>query len=148
MLKPVGVLSGGEKNRLALVRMLLHPANLIVLDEPTNHLDIASKTRLQAALMEYEGAVLIVAHDRDFLDPIVDQVFAFEPDGLHDFPGDLSAYLWHRSEGGFPGEKGAPPSKQIPKQESRGTGTSRGSEIAKDRKRREADARAKLSPLR
>lgn len=93
VLKKVAVLSGGEKNRLALARILLMRANLLVLDEPTNHLDLASKTVLQGALMDYEGAVVIIAHDRDFLDPLVDRVFAFEPERIFPFHGTVSDYL-------------------------------------------------------
>ncbi|MGF1530728.1 MAG: ribosomal protection-like ABC-F family protein [Puniceicoccaceae bacterium] len=148
VLKRVGVLSGGEKNRLALVRMLLRPANLLVLDEPTNHLDIASKTRLQAALMEYEGAVLIVAHDRDFLDPIVDRVFAFEPDGLHDFPGDLSAYLWHRNESGFLEDGGRAGKSSSRHQGARKEPANHQGGAERDRKKREAAERAKLAPMK
>jgi len=91
--KRVQVLSGGEKNRLALARILLTKANLLVLDEPTNHLDLASKTVLQGALMDYEGAVVLIAHDRDFLDPLVDRVFAFEPERIYPFHGTVSDYL-------------------------------------------------------
>ncbi len=144
--KPVRVLSGGEKNRLALVRMLLRPANLLVLDEPTNHLDMASKTRLQAALMEYEGAVLIVAHDRDFLDPVIDRVIAFEPDGLQDFPGDLSAYLWHREEAGAD-RAGSGAAMAAPTREARSK-PKQSSESPKERRRREAEERARMAPLR
>ena len=141
--KPVRVLSGGEKNRLALVRMLLKPANLLILDEPTNHLDIASRTRLQAALMEYEGAALIVAHDRDFLDPVVDRVFAFEPDGFHDFPGDVSSWLHHREQVAPP-----PPSASSPQRKpARPTMTESG-ETPRERRQREAAERAKAAPIR
>ena len=92
--KPVAVLSGGEKSRLALARMLLHPSNFLVLDEPTNHLDMASQARLQGALLDYRGAFVIVSHNRDFLDPLVNKVLEFRsglPPRL--FLGNVSDYL-------------------------------------------------------
>ena len=91
--KRVGVLSGGEKNRLALAKMLLKDFNFLILDEPTNHLDMNSKAVLQAALAAYGGTYLIVSHDRSFLDPIVDKVIELSPDGLRIFPGNLSEYV-------------------------------------------------------
>lgn len=92
--KPVAVLSGGEKSRLALARMLLHPSNFLVLDEPTNHLDMASQARLQGALLDYQGAFVIVSHNRDFLDPLVNKVLEFRaglPPRL--YLGNVSDYL-------------------------------------------------------
>lgn len=91
--KLVSVLSGGEKSRLALAKMLLQPANLIVLDEPTNHLDMRSKTILQEALMDFEGSAVIVSHDRDFLDPIVDHVVEFKHGEIKSFTGNVSEFL-------------------------------------------------------
>lgn len=92
--KLVSVLSGGEKSRLALARMLLHPSNFIILDEPTNHLDMASQARLQRALMDYQGTFAIVSHNRDFLDPLVNKVLEFRvglPPRL--YLGNLSDYV-------------------------------------------------------
>ncbi|MDD4349768.1 MAG: ATP-binding cassette domain-containing protein, partial [Opitutales bacterium] len=91
--KKVAVLSGGEKNRLALARMLLKPCNLMVLDEPTNHLDIATKRILQDALREYNGALMIISHDRDFLDPLVTQTLEISPKAHRMFWCNVSAYL-------------------------------------------------------
>jgi len=91
--KQVEVLSGGEKNRLALARMLLKPANFIILDEPTNHLDIQSKAILQDALKAYDGSFLIISHDRDFLDPIVNQTLEISPAGHRMFWCNVSSYL-------------------------------------------------------
>ena len=93
VLKGVGVLSGGEKNRLALVKMLLKEFNFLILDEPTNHLDMNSKGVLQQALSAYKGTYLIVSHDRAFLDPIVEKVIELSPRGLRIFPGNLSDYI-------------------------------------------------------
>ena len=91
--KPVSVLSGGEKNRLALARMLLKPANLIILDEPTNHLDIQSKAILRDALEKYDGSFLIISHDREFLDPLVTQTLEISPRGHRMFWCNVSDYL-------------------------------------------------------
>ncbi len=91
--KPVQVLSGGEKNRLALARILLQPANLLILDEPTNHLDIQSKTILREALQNYDGALMIISHDRDFLDPLVDRTLEINPQSHRMFWCNVSEYL-------------------------------------------------------
>lgn len=91
--KKVSVLSGGEKSRLALARMLMQPANFLIFDEPTNHLDMQSKEILQQALDQYEGTYMIVSHDRDFLDPIVDKVLEVRPNTINTFLGNVSYYL-------------------------------------------------------
>jgi len=91
--KKVSVLSGGEKSRLALARMLMQPANFLIFDEPTNHLDMQSKKILQQALDQYEGTYMIVSHDRDFLDPIVDKVLEVRPQTINTFLGNVSYYL-------------------------------------------------------
>jgi ATP-binding cassette subfamily F protein 3 len=91
--KQVSVLSGGEKSRLALARMLLQPANFLIFDEPTNHLDMQSKAILQHALDQFEGTYMIVSHDRDFLDPIVNKVLEIRPDTINTFLGNVSYYL-------------------------------------------------------
>ena len=91
--KKVGVLSGGEKSRLALAKMLLQPANFLVMDEPTNHLDMRSKKVLQDALAEYDGSYVIVSHDRAFLDPIVNKVIEVTTHGVRTFLGNVSDYI-------------------------------------------------------
>lgn len=91
--KKVSVLSGGEKSRLALARMLLMPANFLIFDEPTNHLDMQSKAILQQALNQYEGTCMIVSHDRDFLDPVVNKVLEIQPESTSTFLGNVSYYL-------------------------------------------------------
>ncbi|MDW8273671.1 MAG: ABC-F family ATP-binding cassette domain-containing protein, partial [Chitinophagales bacterium] len=91
--KKVKVLSGGEKSRLALCKMILEPANLLVLDEPTNHLDMPSKEILKQALKNFDGSVLIVSHDRDFLDGLAEKIFEFSKEGIKEHLGDINYFL-------------------------------------------------------
>ncbi len=91
--KKVSVLSGGERARLALASLILHPCNLLVLDEPTNHLDIQSKQILKEALMDYKGTLLVVSHDRDFLIGLTDRVVEFKDKKLINYLGDIEYYL-------------------------------------------------------
>ena len=92
--KKVGVLSGGERSRVALVRMLVAPANFLILDEPTNHLDMQSQEVLRRALADYAGTVLIVSHNRDFLDPVVHKTLEFRPgEDPRLFEGNITYYL-------------------------------------------------------
>jgi ATP-binding cassette, subfamily F, member 3 len=91
--KKVKVLSGGEKSRLALAKLLLSPVNLLVLDEPTNHLDMVSKDILKNALLKYDGTLIIVSHDRDFLQGLTNKVFEFRNHGIRQYPGDIYDYL-------------------------------------------------------
>ena len=90
--KKVSVLSGGERSRLAMIRLLLSPSNLLILDEPTNHLDLSSKAVLKEAIQKYEGTVLIVSHDRDFLDGLVDKVFEFRGGQVVNHLGGMEEY--------------------------------------------------------
>ncbi len=94
--KKVSVLSGGEKSRLALACMLLQPYNLLLLDEPTNHLDIRSKQVLKDALRNYDGTLIIVSHDRDFLDGLVDKIFEFRNKKIKEYTGDIFEFLKKR----------------------------------------------------
>jgi ATP-binding cassette subfamily F protein 3 len=94
MSKQVSVLSGGEKNRLALARLLLCPANFLILDEPTNHLDMTSKAVLQEALLAFHGTTFVVSHDRHFLNPVVNKILEIQPGSVRVFPGNLDDYLW------------------------------------------------------
>ena len=91
--KLIRVLSGGERNRVALAKMLMHPANCIILDEPTNHLDIRSKTVLQEAISLFSGTVILVSHDRDFLDPIVNKVLEISPGSSRMLTCNVSEYI-------------------------------------------------------
>jgi ATP-binding cassette, subfamily F, member 3 len=97
--KRIGVLSGGERNRYALLKMLLHPANFLLLDEPTNHLDLRAKDVLLEALMKYTGTVVFVSHDRYFIDKLATRVFEIGDGKVEIYPGNYEDYLW-RKQGG------------------------------------------------
>jgi ATP-binding cassette, subfamily F, member 3 len=96
--KKVGVLSGGEKSRVALAKILLTKSNFIVLDEPTNHLDISSKKVLQQALINFKGSLILVSHDVDFLQPIVDKVIEIRKGVIQSYSGGIDYYLQKREE--------------------------------------------------
>jgi ATP-binding cassette subfamily F protein 3 len=91
--KKVKVLSGGERNRLALCKMLLHPFNVLIMDEPTNHLDIASKNVLKRALKQFDGTLILVSHDRDFLQDLAATVYSFREGGIKEYLGDINYFL-------------------------------------------------------
>lgn len=91
--KKVSVLSGGERNRLALAKLLLQPFNVLIMDEPTNHLDIQSKTILKEALLNFEGTLILVSHDRDFLQGLSDITYEFKDGGINEYLGDINFYL-------------------------------------------------------
>lgn len=99
--KKVSVLSGGERNRLALAKLLLKPFNVLVMDEPTNHLDIQSKEILKQALLNFDGTLILVSHDRDFLDGLADKVFEFRDGEVKEYLGGISDYLEDRKVRGF-----------------------------------------------
>ena len=94
--KKVKVLSGGERSRLAMARLMLEPYNLLVLDEPTNHMDMRSKDILKRALQKYDGTVVVVSHDREFLDGIVDKVYEFRDGGVKEYLGGIYYFLEKR----------------------------------------------------
>ena len=97
--KKIGVLSGGERGRYALLRLLLHPANFLLLDEPTNHLDLRAKDVLLDALTDYAGTVVFVSHDRYFIDKLATRVFEIGGGKVEIYPGNYEDYLW-RKQGG------------------------------------------------
>src|SRR5450631_2084154 len=97
--KKIGVLSGGERGRYALLLLLLHPANFLLLDEPTNHLDLRAKDVLLDALMKYTGTVVFVSHDRYFIDKLATRVFEIGAGNVEVYPGNYEDYLW-RKQGG------------------------------------------------
>ena len=99
--KYVKVLSGGERNRLALAKMLLEPFNVLVMDEPTNHLDIASKNVLKTALGNFDGTLIVVSHDRDFLQGLTNKVYEFKDGNIKEYLGDIDYYLTERKATDF-----------------------------------------------
>ena len=99
--KYVKVLSGGERNRLALAKMLLQPFNVLVMDEPTNHLDIKSKNVLKQALQSFEGTLILVSHDRDFLQGLTNNVYEFKDGAIKEYLGDIDFYLEQRKVDDF-----------------------------------------------
>jgi ATP-binding cassette subfamily F protein 3 len=103
--KRIGVLSGGERNRYALLRMLLHPANFLLLDEPTNHLDMRAKDVLLESLSEYTGTVLFVSHDRYFIDKLATRIFEVGDGSVEIYPGNYEDYLWRKQGGAAALEK-------------------------------------------
>jgi len=94
--KPIGVLSGGERNRYALARMLLHPSNFLLLDEPTNHLDMRAKDVLLESLEKYNGTVVFVSHDRYFIDKLANRIFEIGDGRVEVFPGNYEDYMWRK----------------------------------------------------
>ena len=141
--KKIRVLSGGERSRVALAKMMLSSANLLVMDEPSNHLDIRSKSVLQEALLAYEGSYIIVSHDRDFLQPLVNKVAELANGGIRVYPGSFEDYLEKKRR-----ERQAADSTI----EDEHAGEIRRSQREKERKREEARKRneryRKLKPLR
>ena len=95
--KYVRVLSGGERNRLALAKLLLQPFNVLIMDEPTNHLDIKSKNVLKEALANYEGTLILVSHDRDFLQGLTNKVYEFRDHKIKEYLGDIEYFLQERN---------------------------------------------------
>ncbi|HEX7623865.1 MAG TPA: ABC-F family ATP-binding cassette domain-containing protein, partial [Anaeromyxobacteraceae bacterium] len=141
--KPIGVLSGGERARVALARILLQRSNLLLLDEPTNHLDLASAEALIEALKGYAGTMLFVSHNRSFLNGLATRIWEVKDGGILDQPGNLDDWLYHQQqlqadgEAATDGERGEP---------------LRDGSTEKERRRREAEARnarrAREKPLR
>ncbi len=139
--KRVEVLSGGEKSRLALAKMLLRPANFMIMDEPTNHLDMRSKAVLQKALAEYKGSIVIVSHDRDFLDGIVTKVLEVSQKGVRTFLGNVSDYVLQMEAEAAALEGRRTNAAQKPQAEGE-------SLSPKERRRKEAERRKQIGPLK
>jgi ATP-binding cassette subfamily F protein 3 len=137
--KRIKVLSGGEKARVSLAKMLLSPVNFLIMDEPTNHLDIASREALEKALEDYDGTLLLISHDRYFLDKLVNRVIEIKNGALRQFEGNYSAYLEKRER------EAALEARQ---QEAEKTEKSSPSRRNKEQKRQEAEARQAISKQR
>ncbi len=141
--KRIGILSGGEKARVSLAKILLSPCNFLIMDEPTNHLDLISKEALEEALADYDGTLLIIAHDRYFLDKLVHRVIELRNGHLYEYVGSYSEYL-NRREEAFEAERGPAAHDAKPdKKEADGSGRK-----TKEQKRREAEARQAVSKER
>jgi ATP-binding cassette, subfamily F, member 3 len=120
--KSLGVLSGGERNRYALARILVSPANFLLLDEPTNHLDLRAKDVLLEAINNFTGTVIFVSHDRYFIDRLATRVFEVEGGKVHVYPGNYEDYLW-RKEGGAAELAAATAAATTPTRQDRALGT-------------------------
>lgn len=140
--KPVSVLSGGERSRLALASMLLSPANLLILDEPTNHLDISSKDVLLSSLQEFSGAVVFVSHDRHFIRNLATRVVELsraegEPSRMRTLPGDYEYYRWRLEREAESAEQDAAPTRST--RESSGTTSAKETAVRRESKQEHAE---------
>ena len=143
--KKVKVLSGGEKARLALCKLLLHPYNVLILDEPTNHLDLKSKGVLKEALQSFDGSLVVVSHDRDFLSDMTQLVYEVTPTGLKQYIGDIKQFLHEKhaaSITAYEANKNAKVSRQpSPKASATEPKRAKGGDDYKARKAREKELR-------
>jgi len=139
--KRVGVLSGGERARVALARLLLVPANLLVLDEPTNHLDLDSSEALIEALQAYQGTLLFVSHNRSFLNGLATVVWDVRDGGVVPWPGNLDDWLYHERQLAEAGEAGGGPA-------GGGAGPARDASPLSEKERRRLEAEARNARAR
>jgi ATP-binding cassette subfamily F protein 3 len=137
--KPVSVLSGGEKSRLALLKIMLLDTNFLILDEPTNHLDLKTKDIFQNALINYHGTVAIVSHDRYFLDHLVNKVFELKDGSINDYHGNYTYFIEKRGQTDLPQKENVKTSEQNAKENVFKT---------KEQKRQEAEERNKLAKIK
>ena len=150
--KPIGVLSGGERARVALARILLLQSNLLLLDEPTNHLDLASSEALIEALKRYEGTMLFVSHNRSFLNGLATRIWEVKDGGILDQPGNLDDWLYHQRQLAEAGSDSAGSSEGPGNGRAAGASVDRAPASEKERRRAEAEARnaryAREKPVR
>ncbi|MCX5830709.1 MAG: ATP-binding cassette domain-containing protein [Deltaproteobacteria bacterium] len=147
--KEVSVLSGGEKSRLALLKIMLQDANFLILDEPTNHLDIKTKDIFQHALLNYHGTLVIVSHDRYFLDCLVQRVLEIRQGKIYDYPGNYSYFIEKRREGTVPISPVAlTVGSDFPREDLSADAPRKSVYKTKEEKRLDAEARNRLSQLR
>jgi ATP-binding cassette subfamily F protein 3 len=137
--KPVSVLSGGEKSRLALLNIMLLDTNFLILDEPTNHLDLKTKDIFQNALINYHGTIAIVSHDRYFLDNLVNKVFELKDGSINDYFGNYSYFIEKRGQTDLPQKENVKTSEQNARENVFKT---------KEQKRQEAEKRNKLAKIK
>jgi len=133
--KKIGVLSGGEKARVSLAKILLSPVNFLIMDEPTNHLDRAARAALEYALSHYDGTLLLISHDRYFLDKLVERVIELNDGKFDEYSGNYSYYLQKREN------RGKPVQPDVPGETRRPAGVKK----TKEQKRLEAEARQAVS---
>ncbi|MFH1530973.1 MAG: ABC-F family ATP-binding cassette domain-containing protein [Pseudomonadota bacterium] len=139
--KMVSYLSGGEKSRLALAKLLIRPANLLLMDEPTNHLDIESREVLEEALRQYQGTLLFTSHDRRFIDAVATRTLELEHGVLTDFPGNYTYYQWKRGQDEAASLPLRPAAAPPPGGGAVGDEAPSKREVEKERKRRQAEFR-------
>jgi len=135
--KKIGVLSGGEKARVSLSKILLSPVNFLIMDEPTNHLDTNSREALEDALQSYEGTALLISHDRFFLDKLVSRVFELKDGQLKQFEGNYTDYLHYKKIH----EQRVDSNNNIEETKSKNTSV----KILKEKKKKEAELRQSIS---
>ena len=146
--KKAKVLSGGERNRLAICKMLLSPFNVLIMDEPTNHLDIASKNVLKQALIDYEGTLILVSHDRDFLQGLTDKVYEFKDHKIKAYLGDINYYLeTHKLENMREAEKKLNKKEKIKKDTTDSKTNYANQKIIKKLKNKISNVESKISNL-
>jgi len=138
--KRIGILSGGEKARVSLAKMLVSPCNFLLMDEPVNHLDVTSRAALETALSNYDGTMLIISHDRYFLDKLVDRVVELREGRLDEYLGNYSRYLELRQERQ---EMQLAATENVREKDAQGVASP--AQKRKEQKRREAEARNALS---